>query len=424
MCGFCSIFLTTKYLNPQKLNLNKEQTENKPYCNFVPQTKAEEVYAELAGNLVDSITEEERKPIIELAQKIVDKETTAKGSKLDMEQMHDEYKDIISLLNPLTLKYSTREDRNNARLYFSAISEEVSEAKKNLQDYSEYLIDNNVNIKSENSQQIPEKDLKTWEMVKRILPDELLSNCQYFHAFESIPQEVKQQVELEDKQGKMVTVKTTSVGCAGGAIQGEYDEDGLTLKSILAMPSNLLPVGMVRCLVHEYGHVITCDMRNQTTGFEIGGNELFKSYLENGLGYIANEMHVATEIPEEYYLFYVRHKDDFVSAYAATNWLEDFAETFVGFVFDEKYDSPVLKRKMELLELNPQTADLKQKIQKHWELNGIKLEEMLADNREHVLKLEFGSNELELDSQIKENWNKIFKESEEILAPYLKKQVA
>lgn len=74
---------------------------------------------------------------------------------------------------------------------------------------------------------------------------------------------------------------------------------------------------------------------------------------------------------DKLYLFYARHKDDFVTKYVASSLLEDFAESFAQFVADSDVESETLKRKKEFFNDNEGLLTIKTKILKNIENNNI-----------------------------------------------------
>ncbi|MEA4987495.1 MAG: hypothetical protein VB095_05500 [Anaerovorax sp.] len=74
--------------------------------------------------------------------------------------------------------------------------------------------------------------------------------------------------------------------------------------------------------------------------------------------------------PENVY-FYSRHHNEFPTEYAATDCSEDFAESFAGYVFEEKAKSSQLKDKYDFFNQYPELVELKNEILKNVEKNNI-----------------------------------------------------
>lgn len=117
---------------------------------------------------------------------------------------------------------------------------------------------------------------------------------------------------------------------------------------------------LVATLIHEYGHILTLglsemdgDVENCTT-LELdegcaGDDSMLRAfYAEFWEGYGASAPDVSNTDADIAYDFYLEHEDDFVSDYAATNAVEDVAETFMTFVLeDEASGDSILARKLE-----------------------------------------------------------------------------
>ena len=133
-------------------------------------------------------------------------------------------------------------------------------------------------------------------------------------------------------------------------------------------------------LIHEYGHYIslkdtTIKLTDGLSNIKAEGGELLQSFIEKCLGHIADELENIED--NNHYLFYARHKDDFVTKYAASNLLEDFAESFAKFVQSSTFESESLKRKMEFFNSNPDLVAIKNQIITNLKNNGI---EKIADS--------------------------------------------
>ncbi len=132
-------------------------------------------------------------------------------------------------------------------------------------------------------------------------------------------------------------------------------------------------------LIHEYGHYISLKDTNLKfsyglSGIKAEGGELLQSFIEKCLGHIAEELENIED--DNHYLLYARHKDDFVTKYAASNLLEDFAESFAKFVKGPEFDSEVLKQKMEFFNSKSDLVAVKNQIIANLKNKGI---EEIAD---------------------------------------------
>ncbi|WP_206459925.1 hypothetical protein [Anaerovorax sp. IOR16] len=71
--------------------------------------------------------------------------------------------------------------------------------------------------------------------------------------------------------------------------------------------------------------------------------------------------------------FYSRHQSEFPTEYAATDCSEDFAESFAGYVLEEKAKSPQLKNKYDFFDQYPEFVELKNEILNNVKKNKIDL---------------------------------------------------
>ena len=107
---------------------------------------------------------------------------------------------------------------------------------------------------------------------------------------------------------------------------------------------------LIATLIHEYAHILTLD----TTQLEPGASSCPTLELDEGCLYEDSVLQAFTkrfwssyeDAPvsanadsDVAYEFYLEHEDDFVSDYAATNVVEDVAESFMTFVLEEEPSS-------------------------------------------------------------------------------------
>jgi len=104
----------------------------------------------------------------------------------------------------------------------------------------------------------------------------------------------------------------------------------------------------LRTLVHEYAHLITLDasevdpyaLECKTLQLQEGclrpGSLLHRLHERFWAGYGDLAPHPDATESSEAWLRFVRNTDQFVTVYAATNLVEDFAETFAEFVIRER----------------------------------------------------------------------------------------
>lgn len=124
------------------------------------------------------------------------------------------------------------------------------------------------------------------------------------------------------------------------------------------------PTQLIATLVHEYAHILTLGV--DELDLEAASCEL---QLDEGcadgsiLGAFEQEFWSGyTDAPDPAntdgdlaYEFYLAHEDDFVSDYAATNVVEDIAESFMTWVIeDDPSGTSVIAQKMAFFERYPQ----------------------------------------------------------------------
>ncbi len=324
----------------------------------VKAVSAETVYEELIGNLGSVINEIEKEQVFTLIEKLLDVEK--KGN--DATERNAIYKDIIKILDEVTLRGYAQEELNTYKMYFnSALSMQSSSSDTKdgpVSQKYQYSIEDDGSIlpKSETAKSATKDEFshhkETWENAQKIIHFELLKDLDYYEPFYS-----------------NLTVAST----AGGYINPNFNVTpyewsiGLSVNAVNALD---LPY----VLTHEYGHYLSLkDATIKSTGNgsekEVSGGKLLQDFIVDGIGYIAGEFENIDK--DKYYLFYARHKDDYVSKYAATNVLDDFAESFAHFVAGASFNSEVLNRKMNFFNSRPELVEIKNKILDNMKANNM-----------------------------------------------------
>jgi hypothetical protein len=131
---------------------------------------------------------------------------------------------------------------------------------------------------------------------------------------------------------------------------------------------------LVATLIHEYGHILTLDTSEVSPG--VGAC----STLELDEGCAAEDSVVlafqgefwsgyedapdpANSDADVAWEFYLEHEDDFVSDYAATNVVEDVAETFMTFVLeDEPTGDSTIAEKLDFFWGYPEFVAIRERI--------------------------------------------------------------
>jgi len=131
---------------------------------------------------------------------------------------------------------------------------------------------------------------------------------------------------------------------------------------------------LIATLIHEYAHILTLD----TTQFEPRASSCSTLDLDEGCAYEDSVLLAFTErfwasyenAPDPAnadsdvaYDFYLEHEDDFVSDYAATNVVEDVAESFMTFVLeDEPSSDTVVAQKLLFFWDYPEFVAIRERI--------------------------------------------------------------
>lgn len=153
----------------------------------------------------------------------------------------------------------------------------------------------------------------------------------------------------------------------------EDDPDYWVLAANLATSGDVTQ--LIATLVHEYAHILTLD----TTQLEQGAESCSTLDLAEGCAYEDSVLQVFTdqfwasygdEAPDPAnadsdiaYEFYSEHEDDFVSDYAATNVVEDIAESFMTFVLeDEPSGDSVIAQKLLFFWSYPEFVAIRERI--------------------------------------------------------------
>ena len=324
----------------------------------VKAVSAEAVYEELIGNLGSVINETEKKQVFTLIEKLLDVEKSGN----DDTERNAIYKDIIKILDEVTLRGHAQEELNTYKMYFNAAlsTQGTSLETKDgpVSQKYQYSIEDDGNIlpKSETAKSATKDEFshhkETWENAQKITPFELLKDLDYYEPFYS---------------------NITEVSAVGGYIEPNFNVTpyewsiGLSVNAVNAL--NLPYV-----LIHEYGHYLslkdaTIKTANNGIEKEVSGGKLLQDFIVDGIRYIAGEFENIDK--DKHYLFYARHKDDYVSKYAATNVLDDFAESFAHFVAGASFNSEVLNRKMNFFNSRSELVEIKNKILDNMKANNM-----------------------------------------------------
>ncbi|QPE05360.1 hypothetical protein IT882_04685 [Microbacterium schleiferi] len=129
---------------------------------------------------------------------------------------------------------------------------------------------------------------------------------------------------------------------------------------------------LLSTLIHEYAHILSlspgqtdpdawsCDTLQLDEGCAEPDSALWAFDQEFWAAYRSDAPDAANADADLAYEFYLDHEDDFVSDYAATNVVEDFAESFMTFVLEPEPDSDtVIARKLLFFWDRPEYVEIR-----------------------------------------------------------------
>lgn len=327
---------------------NMREQKNQSSILTVELTAEEKIYKELTGNLSEVVSASEKEELQKLIKKLVEIENNGN----DNDKKSAAYKEIIAILDDVTLRSTTPEDLEKYKKYYSAINEAQTSA---FVPTYQYLIKENSTISPEWSEiNSVEARLheEAWAKAKRIIPFELLRGIKYFVPFEP---------------------NKSNDGYVAGFMQ-PLDFSKTPYEWGLGVAIDAEEKGLPYILIHEYGHYLSLkDINRELDGsykdIQTENCELLQKFIAECLGHIAEEFDNVDK--DKLYLFFARHKNDFVTKYAASNLLEDFAESFARFVAGSEVESEILKKKMKFFNDNQDLSAIKTKILKNIEYNNV-----------------------------------------------------
>lgn len=336
-----------------KTSQDMSEQNNQSSVLPVELTAEEKIYKELTGNLGEAITASEKEKLQELIKKLVEIENNGN----DDDKKSTIYKEIIAILDDVTLRSTAPEDLEKYKKYYS-LKEEV--AKPKINPTNQYIIKEDGSIlymMFEYMDKAPDVPIspqinEAWEKTKKIIPLELLKNIKRFIPFKA-----------DKEKGGYIA------GFMSPMSFGESESDW-----IIGVAIDAEEKGLPYILIHEYGHYLSLkDTKLKLNGdykdIKAEGGEILQKFIAECLGHIAEEFDNVDK--DKLYLFYARHKNDFVTKYAASNLLEDFAESFARFVAGSEVESETLKRKMKFFNDNQDLSAIKTKILKNIEDNNV-----------------------------------------------------
>ena len=133
---------------------------------------------------------------------------------------------------------------------------------------------------------------------------------------------------------------------------------------------------LIATLVHEYAHILTlanttemdldetsCETIELSEGCALPDSYLLAFEQQFWAAYDDTAPTADNDDADVAYDFYLEHEDDFVSDYAATNVVEDIAESFMTFVLEDQPDSStVTAAKLNFFWGYPELVDIRDRI--------------------------------------------------------------
>ncbi len=191
---------------------------------------------------------------------------------------------------------------------------------------------------------------KVWSMVKQILPPD------YFSQF------IEFDIASDGEYGTMAYVL-------------QMDKSGKTWKLCIDPADMEDKTNFALTIIHEYSHYLSLN-NNQVKYFAADQSLMpsFDDYTDNEV--VANEDSYLNDFYQEFWsgieddwsadtdnvLFYVRHYDEFVTEYAATQCAEDFSETFSYYVLGKEDATVDQQKKIDFFDQYPKLKQMKQEI--------------------------------------------------------------
>lgn len=339
-----SIVIVLFFSNKQKKQdpeaLISSSQEEVEITNKEPKSLEDEIYDDIIGNLANYIDNNEEAKIKDYIKVITSLDDNESNKKSDI------YKDIVKVLDQVTLRCCDVDSLEKYKKYYNY----VTDADQNLEILSKYEINDDGTISGCIA---GDQHEVLWEKAKKIIPFELIKDIKYFTPFK-------------------INQENPNAAIAGFMSPGD-DIDGDQQAWSIGVNVNMDESQLPYILIHEYGHFISLKDAKMTLNDKLKpkaeGGKLLQSFIEHCNGHITDEFEVINESNQ--YLFYARHKDDFVTMYAATNFMEDFAESFARFITNSPCNTDRLLKKRNFFENDQHLLSLKKKILENLKSNGI-----------------------------------------------------
>lgn len=315
-----------------------------------PDTKTEvDVMTEkLIGCL--ELTDEEKKSIFDLSTKILDMRGIDRQSESEFIQLTNSVNELLNKYTEDKLVANTPnidEIKESFEKYRKIKNEDTSRPEIT-QSMTYDIIEGQEIVKNSEILGIEDAEFEkaskeVWEEIKKIFPSNVLKNIKYYNPFSTS--------KLEEGSATY-----------GGFISKDQNGD-----CVIAVNVSLGMETIPYTFYHEYGHYLSLndDQFIESTSMtdcalksyydlKLKDNAYLKNFFNKFYKYTYDDMIAG----KDSYYFFLRHQNEFVSMYASTSLLEDFAESFACFMIDYKDEKG--RGKVEFFENYPDFVQLKE----------------------------------------------------------------
>jgi hypothetical protein len=347
---FLISLISCESLKRKNLPGESVSSSEKDYAN-------KEIVDKVLGCLV--LTDKEKEKVIELVQLVVDLKSKSFLEEHEKTRLNELNKNLSDLLNKYTLEKVAPKVKNLQKIKDSIANYRKSSRQPGLpkiQNNNMYKIEDNEIVILENSVALEDQKIyrEMWKNIKKIFPKSALREIVYFQPF------------------KLESDNTSKIG-------GFYtlsDDEECVLGVNISVSSEELP----HILLHEYGHAISLnssqrennivDYNSSYENCKFKEDSYMKAYYHKFMEYTYEISFSCSD--EDLYLFYLRHQKNFYSVYAASNFMEDFAESFACFMIERPENVINLLEKIKFFSQYPVLLELRKEAHALWKKNAIK----------------------------------------------------
>ncbi len=238
--------------------------------------------------------------------------------------------------------------------------------------------DDNVGKWGDQGKQLALYDVKDGEITLNYFDADALENSENNSTYQKIWREIVQIVPA--KYMSMIYKFEINTDGYDGVAAYVHSDDGMNWniavdpKDVLDGNGEFTDEGK-QTIVHELAHIISLNTEQMTDNqkdkslYVVPEGTLKKDAYLNKFYHLFWENIISekgkSDSEEETLRFYEKHKDEFVTEYAATNPGEDFAESFAYFVTEEKpVGNSVKEQKIKFFYEYPELVEMREEIRK------------------------------------------------------------